>query len=126
MNHKLTLASAVLLIAGGLFAEQALAAATGGIVVTAPRTVHREQVGKTNAGVPIEEVSLTRVVNTSDLDLSKVADRKIFEERVAFTAKEACQQLDMLYPPANFPMKSDDRQCYKEAVDCAMKQIMMR
>ncbi len=126
MNHKLTLASAALLVAGGLFAEQALAAATGSIIVTAPRTVHREHVGKTNAGIPTENVSLTRVVNTSDLDLAKVADMKILEERVAFTAKEACQQLDTLYPPASYPMKSNDRQCYKEAVDGAMKQIMMR
>ena len=72
MNHKRTLARAVLLAAAvGLFAEQVLAAPTSTVIVTAPRAVHREQIGKANAGIPIEGVSLTRVVNISDLDLGK-------------------------------------------------------
>jgi len=123
--RKITVAGAALII-GGLYAAQTFAAATGGIIVTAPRTVHKEQIGRTAAGVPIEEVTLTRVVYTGDLDLTKVADMKMLEQRIAFTAKEACEQLDTLYPPATFPMKSDDRQCYKEAVDGAMKQVKMR
>src|SRR4051812_38154619 len=113
-KRTLTIASATVLIGCG-FAAQA-ADPIGNITVTAPRTVHREQVGRTNAGVPIEEVSLTRVVSTAGLDLTKVADVQMLDKRIADTAREACDNLNPLYPPATFPTMSADRDCYKDAM----------
>jgi len=100
-----------------ILAGPATAQPTEEITITAPRVVH-EQVGRSpSTGAPIERISLTRQVDYSDLDLTKPADADELEKRVSDTAKEACKQLDSLYP-----LTPPDPTCIGKATDGGMAQ----
>jgi len=110
---RLVLLAIGIAIAGGPVVAQEVSE----ITVVAPRPVTRV-VGRTSSGVPVELVTLTRHVSYADLDLAKSADAAALEARVNDTAKEACKQLDTLYP-----LRSSDPECFKKAVDGAMVQV---
>ena len=90
------------------------------ITVVAPRQVTREVVGRSSStGADIELVSLTRRVSYADLDLALHADVMKLEERINDTAREACDQLERLYPVAS----RDNRDCVGQAVGGAMQRV---
>ncbi|HEY1753478.1 MAG TPA: UrcA family protein [Caulobacteraceae bacterium] len=91
----------------------------GGVTVIAPRR-HQE---RTFSGAPIVNVSASRVVDTSDLDLSTGYGVHIMHQRIRNAAADACQELDSqwtrgLYPTAD----SSDADCYHRAVRNAMDE----
>jgi len=120
-------------VAAGLMIanDQALAQAlvsqtTEEITVTGPRTVHRTPTGrKSMTGAPVEEVTLMRRVSYAGLNLNDPMDVKEFERRIHDTAKEACSQLDTLYPENLYPRVTTDKECMKEAVNGGMAQAEM-
>ncbi len=124
MKKKTNLVLAAAIFAGGVtgVGYQAFAQRDDSITVEAPRMIHRETVGRSATGAPIEEVSLSRIVYVGDLDLRRVADVKELDRRINVTAKEACEQLNRLYPVENYPVTSTDRDCFKAAVHDAMEQ----
>src|SRR5580704_3217435 len=87
----------------------------GGLTVIAPR--HQE---RTWSGAPIVNVSASRVVDTSDLDLSTGWGVHVMHERIRHAAVDACNELDNqpgLTPTAD----SSDADCYHRAVRGAME-----
>jgi UrcA family protein len=87
------------------------------LVVVAPRLVRRE-VDRTNAGSPVELVSLTRRVSYADLDLKMHANVLELEKRIENVAKEACEQLAVVFPLS----ESTTADCVDDAVDGAREQ----
>lgn len=82
----------------------------GGLTVIAPR--HQE---RTWSGAPIVNVSASRVVDTSDLDLSTGWGVHVMHQRIRAAAVDACSELNNLpglYPTA----ESSDADCYHRAV----------
>src|SRR3977135_1558096 len=63
------------------------------ITVQASHEVQRKQVG-----IPVEEVSLSRHVGFRDLDLTTAAGKDKLDKRIKVVAKEACNQIQKLYP----------------------------
>ena len=117
-GSMLSLAAGLLLSGGSVLAQ------TGNntieeITVVAPRQVTREPVGHTPSGGTIENISLTRRVDYSDLNLAVHADVEKLDKRVDDTAREACRQLEQLYPSA--ALSSPD--CVRTAVNGAMMQV---
>ncbi|MFI4973511.1 MAG: UrcA family protein, partial [Caulobacterales bacterium] len=109
------LAGASLMAGGPAIAQQQAAEVT----VVAPHAVH-QQVGRTSMGVPIEIVSLTRHVGYGDLDLTTPSGVATFEKRISDTAKQACQQLDTLYPASLYPPDPKDQDCVATAIGGGM------
>jgi len=130
LRHTCILGSTAVFIACGLFGVNTASAATlvidDDITVTAPRTFQRQELGRSTTGAPVEQVSLTRTVPHRDLDLTLVSDVRILDARIATTAKEACEQLNRMYPSSNYSLRDNktelQRDCYKDAVREAMKQ----
>jgi UrcA family protein len=90
------------------------------ITVQAAHEVQKKQVGMTYTGIPIEEVSLSRHVGFRDLDLTIPAGKEELDKRIKAVAKEACEQLEKLYPLEQW--ETDTRTCIADAVKGAMKQ----
>ena len=93
------------------------------ITVVAPHTV--TEAGRSAVGVKLEVVSLTHRVSYTGLDLAKHSDVAELERRINAAAKEACQQLDTLYPPDAYPSNPSNQNCVKTAVDDGMMQAKM-
>jgi len=93
---------------------------TSQVNIEASRSVNRKTVGMTYTGIPIEELQLTRRVGYSDLDLASPSGAKELEKRIEQTAREACKQLDSLYPLEVW--LTDRETCVKQAIDGAMAQ----
>lgn len=116
-SHATRLLFAALGAGLALTSVPALAQPSEEITITAPRVV-REQVDRSpSTGAPIERVSLTRQVSYSGLDLRKQADVTVFETRVSDTAREACKQLDSLYP-----LLPPDKDCLANTTANGMEQ----
>ena len=111
--------AAGLLLSGGSALAQNGSNAIEEITVVAPRQITREPVGHTATGGTIENISLTRRVDYSDLNLTVHADVEKLDKRVDDTAREACRQLEQLYPSA--ALSSPD--CVRTAVNGAMMQV---
>ncbi|MBV9994138.1 MAG: UrcA family protein [Caulobacteraceae bacterium] len=91
------------------------ASAVGGVVVTAP---YRHQRSSTT-GAPIETVSMSRVVDVSDLDLNTHWGWRVMRQRVASAARDQCDQLETLYPVA----AQDNPPCVRRAVHEALASV---
>jgi UrcA family protein len=87
--------------------------------VTVAAGVVTKTVGQSAIGAPLEQVTLTRHVSYSDLDLTTYAGVVELKKRVADTARAACEQLDELYPleEKNAPA------CIRQAVADASHQV---
>ena len=109
----------VALVAAGVVVASgpALAQETAQVTIQAERTA--KVVGRSYTGVPIELVTLTRRVSYADLDLSTHTGATELEKRVSDTAKDACKQLDTLYP---LTASAGGPSCVKKATDDAMVQ----
>jgi UrcA family protein len=90
------------------------------ITVQATHDVQKKQVGMSYTGIPIEEVSLTRHVGFSDLDLKTPAGKDELDKRIKTVAKEACEQIKKLYPLEQWD--TDTRSCVADAVKGARVQ----
>jgi UrcA family protein len=90
------------------------------ITVEADHVVQKRQVGRTYTGIPIEEVSLTRHVGFRDLDLNSPSGRAELDKRINDVAKEACKQLQQLYPLEQWETDTDT--CIANAVKNAKAQ----
>jgi UrcA family protein len=90
------------------------------ITVQAAHGVQKKKLGMSFTGIPIEEVSLSRHVGFRDLDLTTPAGKAELEKRIKAVAKEACNQLQTLYPLEQW--ETDTRTCIADAVKDAMKQ----
>lgn len=91
------------------------------IIVEAPWLIEREVVGRSSVGAPIEEISLTRRVDFSDLDLTQTADVGELENRIDEIARDSCAKLEELFPLST--TQQDSRTCVDDAVDDAMAQV---
>lgn len=122
IRRKHLVIAAVGALAGGLVIASGQAVAqTSEITIVAPHVVHQNG-GQTAGGVPIDVVSLTHHVSFADLDLSSPAGVAALESRITDSAKQACGQLDALYPAAMFPPDPANKDCLKTAIDGAMAQ----
>jgi UrcA family protein len=81
------IAAAVILAGGTALAQQNEA-----ITVTPHNFVHKS-VGRTFAGIPIDEVSVSRTVDFGDLNLSTAAGAAALKQRVVAAANQGCAQL---------------------------------
>lgn len=88
------------------------------ITVTAPWLVRREVVGRTTTGAQLEEITLTRRVDYSDLDLTRTEDAQELERRIDQAARESCDVLAEEFPLAD----TDTRTCVENARGGAMGQ----
>jgi len=92
------------------------------ITVIAPG-VHRRTVGRSDTGIPVEELSLSRVVDISDLDLSRQQDVDAMDYRVRMAALSACNALDREYPQSLYPSyPSGDDGCVARATNEGIEQ----
>jgi UrcA family protein len=89
--------------------------AVQGITIVAPYVVHREMVGKSNIGAPIEILSVSRRVSYADLDLTKVSDTAELKKRISDTAKDTCKYLYSMHPDFTFPPVTSNHRCAKTA-----------
>lgn len=88
------------------------------ITILAPR-VYRERTGRTSSGIPIEELTLQRVVSTSDLDLRLNGDVDELHRRIRETAQSSCDEIERASQGA--PLTTE-RECVREATRDAMLQ----
>jgi len=107
------------LVAAGVVMASAPALAQQPAQVTIQAERPAKVVGRSYTGVPIELVTLTRRVSYADLDLTTHAGATELEKRVSDTAKDACKQLDTLYP---LTAADTGPSCVKKATDDAMTQ----
>lgn len=94
---------------------------TAQVTVQASHNVHRRQIGMSETGIPLEEISLSRHVSYADLDLTSAQGLDELDKRIETTAKEACQQLKTLYPLEQW--ETDNAACVADAVHGAKEQL---
>jgi UrcA family protein len=107
-------AAGLILVGGAVVAAEPISEVT----ISASREA-KIVVGKSPIGAPIEEITLTRRVGYSDLDLKSKAGADALEQRVADSAKAACEELDKHYPL----MQKTSADCVKTANANAMVQV---
>lgn len=89
------------------------------IIVIAPG-VYRDDTGRrTSSGIPIQELTTRRAIDTYDLNLRHDADVAELHRRIRETAEEACEEIER---SARGPLLSSERECVREATDDAMAQ----
>ena len=91
------------------------------VTVRAARRVRHEIVGRDYAGVPIEQLSLTREVGYHDLNLNSPEGIVTLRHRIDMTARQACRELSSLY--ASRVWTSTNRACVHDAIDGAVAQL---
>lgn len=115
-----SLATVGAVVGGALIAGPVIAQTVGELTVTAPRVVH-QQVGRSSiTGAPIELISLSRQVNFGDLDLTTDSGAQTLNGRVMDTAKQACAELENLYP-----LDPPNVDCFKAASAQGVAQANM-
>jgi UrcA family protein len=91
------------------------------VKIEASRDLKRKIIDRDPATwAPIEEIDLSRRVSFADLDLSTPNGKKELQRRIEQTAKEACQEIEMLYPAGTW--LTDERDCTWQAIKDAEKQ----
>ena len=89
------------------------------ITIVAPG-VRREPTGRrSSSGIPIEELTLQRVVETHDLNLRRDTDVEELYRRVEYTAREACDEVERASQGAPI---TTERECVREATRDGMEQ----
>jgi UrcA family protein len=124
-SKSVLLAATAALGVGSLgLAGSVMAQTVGEVTVVAPHVV-RETVGRSPTGTPIEMVTLSRQVGYGDLDLTKASDVQAFKDRVNETAKQACAQIDSLYPLGMSLPDPANANCVAEAAAGGLAQVDM-
>lgn len=88
------------------------------ITVVAPE-VYRERTGRSSSGIPIDELTFQRVVETRDLDLRRNADVDELYRRIESTAREACDEVARASQGAPLTTR---RECVRDATRDAMAE----
>ena len=88
----------IALIAGACLASMALPADELSTITVEAGVVNKTVVGHSDLGAPIEQVTLSRRVSFSDLDLATHSGAVALKKRVQEAARATCKQLDELYP----------------------------
>lgn len=89
-----------------------------GITVVAPE-IYRERTGRSSSGIPINELTAQRVVETRDLDLRRNADVDELYRRIEYSAREACE--DIARASQGAPLTTR-RECVRDATRDAMAE----
>ena len=120
-----TKAALVALAAGAACLAAPAFAQDDTIIVTVP---HKQIVGRTSSGAPIERLSVSRVVSARDLDLRLTADVNELNRRIDFAARHACRELNARYPDSVFVPEgsSNSRTCYSDTLQSVRQQIAYR
>jgi UrcA family protein len=122
LRHSCATLAAASALVGALAAPSGSAAAQTTyyqeqITIIAPH-VHHRTIGRSDTGVPVEELSLSRGVDYGDLDLSRWGDVQILDYRIGQAAYAACNTLDREYPETLYPSyQSNDSNCVVRATD---------
>lgn len=91
-------------------------------VIVRPPTYARQH---SAIGAPIIDVSMSRPVRMDDLDLRTDWGARALRDRVSFTARTLCSQLNAMYP-VTYDGGSDqwpiNHECYRDAFDGGMAQ----
>jgi UrcA family protein len=95
-----------------------LAGEDEGVTVRAPK-LQETLVGRSTTGAFVYDVSATRVVNSSDLDLATEDGLALLRVRVRDAAADACDEIERFYPNAQ-PGKY---QCVKLATQRTMREV---
>lgn len=86
------------------------------VIITPPPYVHQ----RSAIGAPIIDASLSRPVRVDDLDLRTGWGARELRNRISFTARTLCRQLDAMYPASYDGGTSQD--CYRDAFASGMEQ----
>lgn len=119
MKHLLGMAllgAATLAFSGGPATAQS---PSEEIAVVAPHQVTHKTVGHGSLGLPVEQVTITHQVAYKDLDLKSATGTAALEKRINDVAKQACHQLDELYPKS----RVDNIRCELSAKESAGAQM---
>lgn len=93
------------------------------IVVTARPQVLRTVTKTDAAGRVMETLTLERHVSYTDLDLSRPGDVLELKQRIKVNAKEACEEIENMYPLLNWDSEDTTQGCINRAVDSANKSL---
>jgi UrcA family protein len=83
----------------------------------------RQLLGHINGAVNPVELSISRPVSFSDLDLSHEADYLELHARVRDTARDLCAELDARFPELRGD-RDADRECVRTATRNAMRSVL--
>lgn len=89
-----------------------------GVTVRASK-LQETLVGRSASGVPIYDVSATRVVSCKDLDLSTDAGLASLRVRVRDAAADACDEIERFYPDA----RPGKYRCVRTATRSTMREV---
>lgn len=112
-----------LIALSAMFATAAVSAAdtqvTGEVTVQAERPTAKV-VGRSQIGAPVVSTSVQYRISYADLDLSIASNAKVLETRVRDAARDACADLNKLYPIST----SGSDECSHKAEERAMSQVL--
>lgn len=89
------------------------------VTVQAKRLLSTKVTEHMEGGIPIQDISVSYGVRTSDLDLATHSAALVLEQRVKDAAKLACKEIFRQYPGATPGMS----ECVKTAAENAMPQV---
>lgn len=91
------------------------------VTVRAAREARHQNIGKDYAGIPIEQVTLTREVGYRDIDIHSPGGITTLRRRIYLTARDACSELTNIYPITSWT--SSNQECVDTAVNTALSQL---
>lgn len=123
LNKLCKTAPLALVIAAGAFAATAQAEpyyADDGVTVVSPYIVKKQR--DTSSVTGGQRITVSRVVSTRDLDLRRGDDVYRLNREVEYAASDVCRQIDLVEPAAYFTA-SEQRECYRDALRGAQRQV---
>ena len=75
--------------------------------------------GRPGLEAPADQVTLTHLVSYSDLDLTTQSGQEELRDRIAETARFACEQLERLYPRQS----ESPARCTRQAIEDSDSQV---
>ncbi len=115
-----TLGRVVLGVAGAMLLSSAVIAQdVPEVTVEAKRLLTTKVTEHVTGGVPIQDISVSYGVRTSDLDLATHSGATVLEQRVKDAAKLACKEISRQYPDA----MPNEAECANTAAAKAMPQV---
>lgn len=91
------------------------------VTVRAAREARHQDLGKDYAGIPIEQLTLSREVGYGDIDIHSPRGVVVLRRRIMITAQNACMQLSNLYPVGAWT--STAQECVSTAFTSALSQL---
>jgi UrcA family protein len=85
----------------------------------------RQLLGRVDGEINPVELSISRPVSFSDLDLSREADTRELRDRIHDTATDLCAELDARAPELRGD-RDADRECVRNATRNAMRDVLDR